>query len=152
VLVAVLLACLPRSVLSEETSPLLVIVHPEDPATNISMDDLRRIFVRELTEWKDGSAILPLNIKTGTPERKQFDEQVLKTDEDHAKIFWAYHKARGSKGPPREAASVLLVQRAIFNTKGAIGYVRANQWTGDTKTLTVDGFASTDPRYPLRAP
>jgi ABC-type phosphate transport system substrate-binding protein len=132
------------------TVPLLVVVNKANDIDDISSATLRRMFLAKLDRWPDGTKVVPLNIKAGAIERETFDAAVLNMDPDATSRFWIDQRIRGRIAEPKAAASVLLLQRVIARTAGAIGYVRENQLTPAVKAIRVDGLSANQPGYPLQ--
>ena len=125
----------PALAAAPSTVPLLVVVNEANDIDDISSDMLRRVFLGKRDRWPDGTKIVPLNIKAGSTERKTFDAAILKMDPDAASRYWIDQKIRGRIAEPKSAASVLLLQRVIARTEGAIGYAAANLATEDVNII-----------------
>ncbi|MBP1043265.1 phosphate ABC transporter substrate-binding protein PstS family protein [Vagococcus sp. BWB3-3] len=109
------------------------IVNKEVGLTNISMDDLKKVFTGEITNWKEigGSdlEVVLLNRATGSGSRYTFEHWVL--DGETAK------KAQ-------EQESTGMVRQIVSTTPGAISYVAFSYVNEDVHPLAIDNVQPTD--------
>jgi hypothetical protein len=147
---AALLALAPRPVRAGSDVSLAVIVSPSSKLTNISGDDLRRVFQSERITDPDGNRLLALNHPPKTVDRVGFDQSVLGMDADAVGRFWIDRKIRGGSGPPRTVESLATLRRVVEKLPGAIGYIRPAQLTNEVRAIRVDGKLPEDPGYLAR--
>lgn len=131
-------------------SPLVVIVHKDNPTTNISADDLRRIFKSEPVNTPSGKTWVPFNHPPKTRDRAYFDETLLRMNPDEVAKFWIDRRIRGRKGPPRTVVSKTLLLRVVARLPRAIAYIRHEDLNSSVKAVRIDGKAPTDKGYLLR--
>ena len=131
--------------------PLAVIVHPANPVENLTVSELRRIFMLDTQTWPHGRKITVVLREKGQPERadgiriicglteREYDRQVL------------FRTFQGSVNiGPRSIQSSATMLRFVQNAPGAVGYVNADEFDGTVKLLRIDGLLPDNPRYPLR--
>ncbi|MEM6733251.1 MAG: hypothetical protein AAF658_16955 [Myxococcota bacterium] len=147
-IVLVVLSLSPRVTWAEK-EVIVVLVHPESKVTNVSLSELRAIFIGQKRMWPGGESIKPLNLKRGSRERVAFDRLVLGMSPEQVEKFWVDSRIRGKAAAPPEVSSVLLLQRVTAKTKGAVTYARATQIQGGTRVLKIDGLLPDAPNYPL---
>lgn len=107
------------------------IVNPDVSIDDISLDDLKRIFMGEVTNWSevggDDAAITVINRASGSGTRATFEDAVL----------------AGSKVPdtftPQEQDSSGTAAKMVASTPGAISYVAFSYFDDSFKALKVDG-------------
>jgi ABC-type phosphate transport system substrate-binding protein len=130
---------------------LAIIVHRSNPVNNLTMRELRRIFMLDTQTWPSGRKITVVLREPGQPERAAAIRVICgmsEADYDRHVLFQTF---RGQIGRgPRSIRSAAAMLRFVFNAPGAIGYVRANETDDSTKVLRVDGALPSDPEYPLR--
>ncbi len=144
--VAVALATLaPRPVRAGNEVALAIIVAPGSKLTNISIDDLRRVFQSERLTDPAGNRLIGLNHPPKTVDRAGFDRAVLGMDPETVGRFWIDRKIRGSSGPPRTVDSLAILRRVVEKLPGAIGYIRPAQLSGEVRAIRVDGKLPEDP-------
>ena len=130
---------------------MAIIVHRSNPVNELTLAELRRIFMLETQTWPHGRKItLVLGEKgqAGRPEIIRLICGFSEADYDRHILLQTF---RGHVGlGPRAIRSPAAMIRFVFNAPGAIGYVRADQLDGSTKVLRIGGFDLTHPDYPLR--
>ncbi len=57
---------------------IAVIVNPQNPVEDLSVDQLKAIFTGDTTTWPDGKPVMPFNRNEDSGTRKAFQELVLK--------------------------------------------------------------------------
>jgi hypothetical protein len=145
-----LLALLPRAVRAEQDVALAVIVAPTSKLTNISFDDLRRVFQSERVGGADGARLIALNQPPKTPDRVGFDHVVLGMDSDAVGRFWISRKIEHGNAPPRSVTSLTTLRRVVEKLPGAIAYIRPGQLGSQVRAIRIDGKLPEDPHYALR--
>jgi hypothetical protein len=122
-----LLAALGGRLGAQPPPDLAVIVNPGVPAITLGAAELASIFTRATRSWKDGSAVRPLNLPPGTPERAEFDRVVLNMSPDRSAQYWIDRQVRGDEPAPKAIAKADIVARLIPTLAGSIGYVPADR-------------------------
>lgn len=112
---------------------IAVIVHPDNPVTALTLDQLGKIYRGEITNWKDvggpDKTIVILSRDSASGTYEYFKEEVVGKDLEYAK----------------EAKLLPSTQAIVDETKAnpdAIGYIGLGYLTGDVKTLEIDGKAA----------
>lgn len=109
------------------------IINKEVGLTDISMEDLRRVFIGEVQNWKELGGndlkVVLLNRANGSGTRNTFERWVL--DGDTAK-------------QSQEQDSSGMVRQIVADTPGAISYVAFSYVTDDVLTLKINGIEPTD--------
>jgi ABC-type phosphate transport system substrate-binding protein len=130
---------------------LAIVVNRANPVDVMTMRDLRRIFMLETQTWPHGRKITVVLREKGQPERAEAIRLICGLSEPEFERHVLYQTFRGSVNiGPRSIQSASAMLRFIFNTPGAIGYVRADQVDDAVKVLRIDGRLPGDARYPLR--
>ena len=145
-----LCGALSPSAKSAEPAVLAIVVDRENPRTEITVEELRAIFLGQQREWQDGARIVPLELETGTSERDVFNATVLGMDQAEVDRFRVDQRMRGTGNPPRVAPSPGSLLRLAGRVRGVIGYVPLSAVDGSVKVLKVSGIAPGKPGYPLR--
>ncbi|GMT43045.1 MAG: hypothetical protein IEMM0002_1456 [bacterium] len=104
-------------------SDYMVIVNTENPITEISKKDLKRIYMMKKTEWNNDGVIQPVNLKENNAARKEFSESVLGKSSKKMEVYYLKRALAGIVQPPRSVRSDEDVIRYIFYNPGAVGYV-----------------------------
>ncbi len=140
----------PRPVQAGNDVALAIIVAPGSKLTNISVDDLRRVFESERLTDPDGNRLIALNHPPKTVDRVGFDQVVLGMDPEAVGRFWIDRKIRGGSGPPRTVESLTTLRRVVQKLPGAIGYIRPAQLSAEVRAIRVDGKLPEDAGYAVR--
>ena len=127
---------------------LAIIVHPDNPVTNLTLGQLEDIFMGKLTNWQSLGGpdllIIPVQRETSSGSRGAFDELVLQKQTADAPDLVTTVTAGD------EAANVA-------SKPGAIGYVGFGNLDSTTKVIAINGILPTqrtarDNTYPLIRP
>ncbi|HEY3668317.1 MAG TPA: hypothetical protein VGL19_20080 [Polyangiaceae bacterium] len=151
-LAAVLAILLPngeRNAKASDRIVLAVVVAKTSNVQDISMSELKRVFMNEGDSDSGGQRYVPFNHPPHTTDRVAFDRLVLGMSPDEVSQFWIDRKIRGLSGPPRSVDSLSLLLRLIGRLPGAISYARPAQLTGEVRAVRVNGKLPSDPEYPL---
>lgn len=149
-LLATLLGAAPRSAGAQDTEPLAIVVNRNNPLSEISFTDLRRLFRGQRSRWSNGRRVTLVMRDPGTPERDAILRTLYGLDEDEYRRTYLQAVFSGeASDAPKSLASTNGVLRFVYNVPGAIGYVRARDVDRSVKTLRVDGRLPGDPGYRL---
>lgn len=131
---------------------IALVVNLSNPVSNLTVADLRRVFMMETQNWPHGRKITVVLGEKGQPGRAEVIRRICGISEAEYDRHILLQTFRGAIGlGPRTIRDTPAMLRFIFNAPGSIGYAPADQVTNDSiKVLRVDGFAPSDPRYPLR--
>jgi hypothetical protein len=119
-----------------QTSEIKIIANPNIDASEISRDDLNRIFLMTKTSLPGAAHVEPVLEKAGTAHDLFLREYVGRTNA----ALMAYYRSlmfSGKASIPRSFASDSEVAGYVAKTKGAIGYVGSTVNTAGVKTLQV---------------
>ncbi len=148
--VAVLVALAPEPVQGQSGRyALLVIISSDNPTSDISLNELRRIFRSENTETPSGKPYFPLNQPARTTNRMHFDEVVLRMTPDQVGRFWIDRKIRGKSGAPRSVNNQALLSKVVAKVPNAISYIEKRYLGAGVKVVKIDGHGPSDGDYPL---
>ena len=133
------------------TDGLAIVVHRANPIDTLTLRELRRIFMLDTQTWPHGRKITVVLREKGQPERAEAIRLICGLSEPDFERHILYQTFRGSiDRAPRSIQSASAMLRFIFNTPGAIGYVRADEVDDTVKVLQIDGLMPGDAKYPLR--
>lgn len=108
---------------------IAVVVHPQNPVKELTLDQVRKIFAGEITNWKDvGGKDAAINVFTreeGSGTRGAFEEIVMKD--------------RKISGKAVVQQSTGAVRTAVAGDPNGIGYISLGSVNESVKVLAVDG-------------
>lgn len=113
-----------------------VVANSSVGVSEISADELKRVFLGAKSSLSDGSAVEPVLMQSGAAHESFLKEYVGKTDaalRNHFKSL--VFTGKGSM--PKSFASDADVLAYVAKTKGAIGYVGNAAAAGSVKRLAV---------------
>ena len=133
------------------SEPLAIVVNRSNSVDELSLAELRRVFLGERSHWPNGRRITLVMREPGEPERRTMLRDVYQMDESALKN----HLLRGLFTgeilvSPKILASAVGVRKFVFNVPGAIGYVRLSDVDGSVKVLKIDELLPEDKKYKLR--
>jgi ABC-type phosphate transport system substrate-binding protein len=132
---------------------LAIIVNTSNPVDNLSLTELRNIFLGERTHWPNGRRITLVMMEPGQPERKTLIGEVCQMDEREFSHHFLHGVFTGEVlVSPKILASPTGVRKFVFNVPGAIGYVRASEVDSSIKVMRVNERLPEDKNYILRIP
>ncbi|HXJ34370.1 MAG TPA: hypothetical protein VMS22_10075 [Candidatus Eisenbacteria bacterium] len=103
---------------------LVVVVHP-DRTDTLAIEDVRRIYLGQRRFWDDGSAIVALNLPSGSALRERFSQRVLHADSAELTAYWNEQYFHGVF-PPTVLSSSDAIKRYVASDPKAIGYLEAS--------------------------
>jgi ABC-type phosphate transport system substrate-binding protein len=133
--------------------PIVVIVNNANPVDNLSIGELKKLFLGDRSRWDTGKAVAPVMLAPGAPERAAFLKIVCgMNDADLGKYFLQAAFTGKSATPPKEVSSAAALKSFVASSPGGIGFIKASDLpAGDTtvKAVKVDTVAS-DPGYKIK--
>jgi ABC-type phosphate transport system substrate-binding protein len=151
---AMILVLLSFAAKAQAGEAIVVIVNNANPAGNLSVSELKKLFLSDRSRWETGKAVAPVMLGEGAAERISFLKIVCgMNDADFKKYFVQAAFAGKDVTPPKEVGSSSGVKSAVASSPGAIGFVKASDLPpGDTtvKAVKVDGAGAGDPGYKIK--
>jgi ABC-type phosphate transport system substrate-binding protein len=133
---------------------IVVLVNPANPVDNLTISDLKKLFLGDRSRWETGKAVAPVMVVAGAPERTAFLKIVCgMNDADFGKYFLQAAFTGKSATPPKEVGSASSVKSFVAASPGAIGFVKASDFSpadSNVKAVKVDAMAASDTGYKLK--
>lgn len=108
---------------AQTTSGFRVVVHPDNPVTTVTSDQLANIYFRRTTRWEDGSTVRPVDHVRSAPVREAFSRAVFGRSTNQMLAYWQQQIFSGRGVPPTELVSDAAVVGFVRAHPGAVGYV-----------------------------
>jgi ABC-type phosphate transport system substrate-binding protein len=144
-----LLATLAFMPLAAAQGDFAVVVHPDNPTTNLSRGDLRKLLNGEKHSWPSGAAVKIIIRAPGCRERAAL-LKFLNLSESDYKQYWTARVVRGeADSEPYVVPSVGMALEAVRALPGAISLVYVGDLKPRVKVIKVDGLLPGTPGYPL---
>jgi ABC-type phosphate transport system substrate-binding protein len=130
---------------------LAIVVHPGVGVENLSMDQLRRIFLADQQFWPDRSRITLLVKAPGAVERELVLDQIYQMSESQFRQYWIakIFRAEVASGPKIVVSSNMALE-LVTVIPGSITFMSASVVNDNVKVLKIDGTLPNEPGYPLR--
>jgi ABC-type phosphate transport system substrate-binding protein len=132
---------------------IVVIVNNANPVDNLSIGELKKLFLGDRSRWDTGKAVAPVMLSPGAPERTTFLKIVCgMSDADLDKYFLQAAFTGKSATPPKVVSSAGAVKSFVAGSPGAIGFVKASDLpSGDAAVKAVKiNTAASDPTYKIK--
>jgi ABC-type phosphate transport system substrate-binding protein len=111
-----------------------VIVHP-DNGSNISKEDVERLFMAKVKSFPDGSLAIPINQIESAASRQKFESDVLGKTSNQLKAHWSKMVFTGKAVPLKEMSNDAEVIELVSKNPSTIGYVDKASVNGNVKVL-----------------
>lgn len=130
---------------------LAIIVNQANTVDDISLKELRTVFLGERSHWPNGRRITLVMMDSGMDERKAVLRDICRMNETEFSRHFLQGLFTGEVFvSPKTLSSPTGVRKFVFNVPGAIGYVRAMDADKTVKVIKVNGHGVDDPEYPLK--
>lgn len=130
---------------------LAIIVNRDNPIENLSMAELRTVFLGERGHWPNGRRITLVMMEPGQPERDEVVRDICRMSESDLRRRYLQGLLTGEVlVSPKTLASPVGVRKFVFNVPGAIGYLRPEDVDDSVKVIRIDGHLPSDADYPLK--
>ena len=132
---------------------LAIVVNQSNPLNDLSLGELRTVFLGERSHWPNGRRITLVMMEPGQPERDAVLREVCRmTEPDFRRRFLQGLLTGEVLVSPKTLASPVGVRKFVFNVPGAIGYLRPADVDSSVKILRIDGHVPGDSEYAIRLP
>lgn len=135
-------------------APIAVIVHEQVPVDQLSLTELRQVFLGERLFWTKDLTITLLVPSRGTSERKVLLDKIYQQrSEAQFRHHWINKLFSGdARSNPKISGSPRMSASLVREIPGAIALVPADRIPPGVKVLRIDGRAPGEAGYPLVPP
>src|SRR5712691_4658256 len=106
-----------------ESEGFRVIVHADNGVSSLTRDRLSKLFLKKVTNWEDGQAVLVVELAESSPVREAFSKQVHGRSLAAVRAYWQQKIYSGADVPPSQVGSDAEVVAYVRSHPAAIGYV-----------------------------
>lgn len=133
-----------------ETS-IAIVVHPSVAESNITMEQLRRLFLAEQQFWADKTRVILLLRAPVAADRDLILDRIYHMDENEFRRYWIakIFRAEVPSGPKVVFSSNMALE-LVTAIPGSITFLPTSELDLKVKVLSIDGFLPHDSEYPLR--
>lgn len=122
----------------DEGGSYVVIANKDVPASSISLKMLKRIYLKDMTNWEVGGPVNPVDLDEENSLRAAFSKKILGKGVDEMRSYWINQKLTNNLSPPVSLKNSQSVKKFVSQNPGAIGYIKQNEADASVKVLTVD--------------
>ena len=115
----------------------LVIVHPTNPRSSLTLEELGKIFLKRILKWDTEIAIVPVDQVRTARVRILFTRIVHRKPDSALNSYWQQQIFSGRAVPPAEKADDDEVLAFVSAEPGAIGYVTPGASIKGVKVLRI---------------
>jgi ABC-type phosphate transport system substrate-binding protein len=112
---------------------VVVIVHPSR-TDHVTLEEVKRIYLRQRRFWDDREPVLPVNREYGSATRKEFERIVFGELRVPLSRYWNEQYFLGVL-PPATLASDSAVRQYVASRRNAIGYIDARNLDDSVRVL-----------------
>lgn len=129
---------------------LAIVVHTASAVEDVSLAELRNIFLADQQFWPDRSRITLLVRAPQSAERDYVLDRIYQMNEAQFRQYWIakMFRAEVPRGP-KIVFSTDMTLDLVVAIPGSISFMRADQVTDAVKVLKVDGKLPGEEGYPL---
>lgn len=139
----------PEDVIAE--NGLAIVVHKDTAVDNLSLTELRNIFLANQQFWADRTRIILLVRAPQSDERDYVLNTIYQMDEAKFRAYWIakMFRAEVPRGP-KIVFSTDMALDLVVAIPGSISFIRADEVTNEVKVVRVDGKLPGEDGYPLK--
>ncbi|HKW34291.1 MAG TPA: hypothetical protein VJN92_14860 [Candidatus Acidoferrum sp.] len=142
---------LPSAAQTSRGTDIAVVVHPDTPISDLSLAEVRRVFLGERQYW---NSKLPVALLIRAPVARERDvvlRVIYQMTEAQFKQYWVAKIFRAEvASPPKIVYSNDMQYELVTAIPGAIAFVDARNLRPGVKVLRVDGHLPGEKDYPLQ--
>ncbi len=133
------------------SSPIAIVVHKDTDVENLSLAELRNIFLANQQFWSNRKRIVLLVRAPKSEERDFVLNTIYQMDEAQFRQYWIakMFRAEVPRGPKIVFSTDMMLELVIA-IPGSISFVSADEVKDDVRVIRVDGKLPSDPGYPLK--
>jgi len=128
-----------------------VVVHPDTPISNLSLSDVRKVFLGDRQYWSTNIPVVLLIRAPVARERDVVLKIIYQMSESQFKQYWIAKIFRAEAATaPKVVYSNDMANQLITAIPGAIAFIDSKDVKPGSKVVRVDGRLPGEAGYPLR--
>lgn len=130
---------------------IAVVVHPDTPISNLSLAEVRKVFLGDRQYWTTNIPVVLLIRAPVARERNVVLKIIYQMSESQFKQYWIAKIFRAEAATaPKVVYSNDMANELVTAVPGAIAFIDAREVRAGVKVVRVDGHLPGEPGYPLR--
>ena len=133
------------------SSAIAIVVHQDTEVDNLTLAELRSIFLAERQFWQDRKRIILLVRAPQSDERDFVLNKIYQMSEAQFRQYWIgkMFRAEVPRGP-KIVFSTDMTLELVIAIPGSISFMRVGDVSDDVKLVSVDGKLPSENGYPLQ--
>ena len=128
-----------------------VVVHPDTPISNLSLSEVRKVFLGDRQYWSTNVPVVLLIRAPVARERDVVLKIIYQMSESQFKQYWIAKIFRAEVATaPKVVYSNDMANQLVTAIPGAIAFIDSKDVKPGTRVVRVDGHLPGEPGYPLR--
>lgn len=128
-----------------------VVVHPDTPVSDLSLSDVRKVFLGDRQYWTSNIPVVLLIRAPVARERNVVLKIIYQMSEAQFKQYWIAKIFRAElASAPKVVYSNDMANDLVTAIPGAIAFIDAREVRPGAKVVRVDGHLPGESGYPLR--
>jgi ABC-type phosphate transport system substrate-binding protein len=150
-LVLFALAFFPLPAAAPAGGDVAIVVRPDTPTNNLSMNQLRKLLLGDQQFWSGSLRVTLLMRAPGDREREVVLKKIYHMSEAQFRQYWIgkVFRAEASSGP-KIVYSNEMATELVQSIPGSVAFVDSGHVPKGVKVLKIDGLLPGDKSYPLR--
>ena len=129
---------------------IAMVVRPEVPVDNLSLSDVRKLFMGDRQFWSPGMRVILLMRAPSSREREVILKTVYRMTEADFRRYWMEKVFRAeAQSEPKTVYSAESAAELVGAIPGAVAFVDATRIPKGLKVLRIDGLLPGEKGYPL---
>jgi ABC-type phosphate transport system substrate-binding protein len=130
---------------------IAVVVHPDTPINNLSMAEVRKVFLGDRQYWSTNVPVVLLIRAPVARERDVVLKRIYQMSDAQFKQYWIAKIFRAeSASAPKVVYSNDMANELVSAIPGAIAFIDAREVRPGAKIVRVEGKLPGEPGYQLR--
>jgi ABC-type phosphate transport system substrate-binding protein len=117
--------------IAQSDSDYVIIAGKEVAGNSIPASTLKGIYLREIKRWGNGSAIIPVDLATGS----SFYQNLFGKSYVQMQAYWLNMRIKYSVDLPISKKDPESVKKFVTENKGAIGFIKSSDVDDSVKVL-----------------
>ncbi len=143
-------AVTPCGAMADGGRPIAIVVHPESPVKELSLGELRNIFLGQKKQWSSGESIVPLYLVPTSDVSAAFSQKALGKSLEDLEKYWIDERIRGGAKKPRTVPTSATARKLVGSLPNAIAYIPLADVDGTVRVIAIDGVAPSSGGYRLK--
>lgn len=134
-----------------QTGGVAIVVHPDTPVRDLTLDQLRRIFLADQQFWENGTRITLLVRAPIAYERDIVLDRIYSMSEERFRQYWVAKIFRAEvPAGPKIVYSADMARELVAVVPGAITFMPASEVVASTRVVRIEGKLPGEDGYPLQ--